>query len=66
MTKSKTRKVIEDVDKNPEKYGTTAKKVKEINDCIAVADGTKPPRKKKGKKKAEKLGQQNDYIEGSG
>jgi len=60
MNKSNTRKVIEDIDKNPEKYGTTSKRVKDVDKWIAEADGKKKPRKKRGKK----LGQQNAYKEG--
>ncbi|MCK5346284.1 MAG: hypothetical protein KAR20_22895 [Candidatus Heimdallarchaeota archaeon] len=46
--KSKTRQMIDKVDKNPEEYGTTQKRVKEVDRWIAEADGKKP-KKKRGK-----------------
>ena len=50
MKKSNARKVIEDIDKNPEKYGTTKKHINQVNGWIAEADGLKKPRKKKSRK----------------
>jgi len=50
MKKSKTRKVIDDIDKNPEKYGTTKKHINQVNGWVAEADGFKKPRKKRAKK----------------
>ena len=47
MTASKTRDVINKVNKNPEKFGTTAKRIKEVDNWIAEADGKK---KKRGSK----------------